>query len=283
MKKNSSGFIWGIILILAGLFIAGKAFNLFQFTIFFDGWWTLFIIIPCFIGLFNNENSRMSYLVGLAIGVLLLLSRQDVISWRMFGPLCFAAILVLAGVSIMFRKDNYHEHNHSSDNYTSYQQGSTTYSNDRTSDNTTTNDTETNQYSGAAGGNYNGSGQNSNTSGQGYQRSYGNGHCACTAVLSGKDLRFDNQEFNGAVLSAVLGGIELDLRNAIVRENVVIDVKAVLGGVDIFVPSYARVVIDSTPILGGVDDRTIQPMNADASTPTIFINATCVLAGIDVK
>ena len=75
----------------------------------------------------------------------------------------------------------------------------------------------------------------------------------------------------------------MDLRNAIIRENVVIEAKAVLGGIDIFVPNYVRVVVNCTPILGGVDNRTITPYGADEKTITIYLNATCVLGGIDVK
>jgi predicted membrane protein len=75
----------------------------------------------------------------------------------------------------------------------------------------------------------------------------------------------------------------MDLRNAIIRENVVIEAKTVLGGIDIFVPNYVRVVVNCTPILGGVDNRTITPYGADEKTITIYLNATCVLGGIDVK
>ncbi|WP_066715368.1 LiaF transmembrane domain-containing protein [Clostridium sp. Marseille-P299] len=293
MKRNSNGFIWGIILIVLGLFIASRAFGLITFSIFFDGWWTLFIIIPCFIGLFSNEHGKMSYLVGLCIGVLLLMSAQHIITWRMFGPLIFAVILVLAGISILFKKDPSEYQNH----YTEHQNGHNfnqsgeykeyksnhdangdstnasfeyTYSNDE-NNTTSENNTQNRNYN---TGNNNKSYQNYHT---------GAGYCACTAVFSGKDIRFDNKEFRGAALSTIFGGIELDLRNAIINENVVIDAKAILGGIDIFVPNYVRVSIDCTPILGGVDDKTRTPLGANESTPTIFINATCVLGGIDVK
>ena len=85
------------------------------------------------------------------------------------------------------------------------------------------------------------------------------------------------------MLSAVLGGIEIDLRNAIIRENVVIEAKAIMGGIDIYVPNYVRVVVNCTPILGGVDNKTVTPMGANEQTITIYLNATCVLGGIDVK
>ncbi len=304
MKRNSNGFIWGIILIVLGLFIAARAVGLITFSIFFDGWWTLFIIIPCFIGLFSNEHGKISYLIGLCIGTLLLMSAQNMITWRMFGPLVFAAVLVLAGVNILFKKDpsEYHNqfnnkqnNNNQSGEYKEYvynENGTNSSEGNNAADGTTENSSATDEnatngskFSYTYNTNYSNKNHNNHNAYQNaYQNSYkGAGYCACTAVFAGKDLRFDNKEFHGAALSTIFGGIELDLRNAIINENVVIDAKAVLGGIDIFVPNYVRVSIDCTPILGGVDDKTRTPMGANENTPTIFINATCVLGGIDVK
>ena len=48
--KKFGNVLWGIILIIIGLIIGGNALGITNINIFFDGWWTLFIIIPCFIG-----------------------------------------------------------------------------------------------------------------------------------------------------------------------------------------------------------------------------------------
>lgn len=309
MKKNTSSYLWGGILILVGIFLAGRALDLFDFTIFFDGWWTLFIIIPCFIGLFSN-GEKSSNLIGLSLGVFLLLSSQEIIKWSMFGPLFLASVLVCIGFKMLLpnQKNKFEE-----TNYKTYEsqsnQGNTannyTGSNSATEDSSNansnagqSNSTDNGQsssnaqsssqsysYSYQKSTNTNGGYQNNyqNTYQNTYQRNGSNTPFACTAVLSGRDIRFDNEVFHGAVLSAVLGGIEMDLRNAIIRENVVIEAKTVLGGIDIFVPNYVRVVVNCTPILGGVDNRTITPFGADEKTITIYLNATCVLGGIDVK
>lgn len=55
MKKISS-VIWGIVLIAAGALFALNALNLTNIDIFFDGWWTLFIIVPCAVGLFTERE-----------------------------------------------------------------------------------------------------------------------------------------------------------------------------------------------------------------------------------
>ena len=54
--KNLKRTIWGIILVLAAIIIALNSFNIIDFDLFFDGWWTLFIIVPSFVGLIENKN-----------------------------------------------------------------------------------------------------------------------------------------------------------------------------------------------------------------------------------
>ena len=52
MKKLSK-ILWGIALIAVGSIFALKAFGVTNVEIFFDGWWTLFIIVPCLVGIFS--------------------------------------------------------------------------------------------------------------------------------------------------------------------------------------------------------------------------------------
>lgn len=54
--KNFSKMLWGIVLIVIGIAIALNALNIANINFFFKGWWTLFIIIPCLIGLFDRET-----------------------------------------------------------------------------------------------------------------------------------------------------------------------------------------------------------------------------------
>ena len=76
MKKIST-VIWGIVLIAAGALFALNALNITNIDIFFDGWWTLFIIVPCAVGLFT-EREKTGNIIGIAVGVFLLLCCQDI-------------------------------------------------------------------------------------------------------------------------------------------------------------------------------------------------------------
>ena len=71
-------------------------------NIFFDGWWTLFIIIPSFIGLFK-DNEKTGNVIALLIGIALLLACQDILDFDLIWKLAFPTILVAVGLSIIFK------------------------------------------------------------------------------------------------------------------------------------------------------------------------------------
>ena len=71
--KKFGNVLWGIVLIVIGLIIGGNALGITNINIFFDGWWTLFIIIHCFIGLFK-ANEKTGNLIGLLNGLPILLA-----------------------------------------------------------------------------------------------------------------------------------------------------------------------------------------------------------------
>lgn len=101
MKKFGNA-LWGIVLIIIGLIIGGNALGITNINIFFDGWWTLLIIVPCFIGLFK-ENEKTGNLIGLLIGVALLLGCQNILDFDLMWKLAFPTILVIIGLSIVFK------------------------------------------------------------------------------------------------------------------------------------------------------------------------------------
>ena len=69
MRSRLSNILWGLFFILIGIGFAGNAFNLWDFNLFFPGWWTLFIIIPCGISILQ-DGFHSGSCIGLAIGVI---------------------------------------------------------------------------------------------------------------------------------------------------------------------------------------------------------------------
>ncbi len=100
MRNRIGNILFGIAFIAAGVLFAGNALNLWHFTLFFNGWWTLFIIVPCVISLIKS-GFRPIPLIGLFIGALLLLTAQGVIDGRTASRLTIPAILVIIGICIL--------------------------------------------------------------------------------------------------------------------------------------------------------------------------------------
>ena len=79
----------------------------------------------------------------------------------------------------------------------------------------------------------------------------------------------------------VFGEVTIDLRNAKINEDVVINTSSIFGGIDLFIPEDINVKVKSTSIFGGVDDKR-KNRNND-SKYTIYINSTCLFGGVDIK
>ena len=103
MKK--SNLIWGSILIILGVIFGLNALNITHISIFFKGWWTLFIIIPSLIGLLDDKDKKGS-LIGLVIGIIFLLAARDIIDFTVIGHLIVPALLVIIGLFLIFKKED---------------------------------------------------------------------------------------------------------------------------------------------------------------------------------
>ena len=97
-----SNLLWGLVFIVLGVIFGLNALDIAHINIFFDGWWTLFIIVPCFIGLFKDKE-KSSNLIGLIIGLCLLLGCLDVLEFAIIWKLMVPAILVMIGLSFVFK------------------------------------------------------------------------------------------------------------------------------------------------------------------------------------
>lgn len=97
-----SNLLWGLVLIVLGVIFGLNALDIADIDIFFDGWWTLFIIVPCFIGLFTGEGVTGNT-IGIIIGICLLLACQGVLDFNVIWKLIVPVILIMVGLSIIFK------------------------------------------------------------------------------------------------------------------------------------------------------------------------------------
>ncbi len=98
---------------------------------------------------------------------------------------------------------------------------------------------------------------------------------------SGKVRRSASPAFQRADLTAVMGGIELDLRGASTAPSgAVIDVFVMWGGIEIRVPPDWAVSNDVTVLLGGAEDRSSGTQDASSR---LVVRGICLMGGIEIK
>lgn len=100
--RNGKTIILGIIITIIGVIFLGNNLDCWNVDVFFDGWWTLFIIIPSLIGLFKRETFTQS-LIGLIIGALFLSASQDIIEWQLIGKIIIPSLIIIFGLTLMFK------------------------------------------------------------------------------------------------------------------------------------------------------------------------------------
>lgn len=98
--KKLSGIIIGAILIALGVLYAMNVLGVADINFSLDGWWTLFIILPCLSGLISGSD-RLGSFAGLCVGVLLLLAARDVFSFDIVWKLVVPIIVVLIGIKFI--------------------------------------------------------------------------------------------------------------------------------------------------------------------------------------
>jgi hypothetical protein len=102
------------------------------------------------------------------------------------------------------------------------------------------------------------------------------------AVLGGVDRRVTSDGFQGADITAFMGGGKLDLRDAkVAGAEAVIDILAVMGGFEIITPETWHVIVDVVPLLGGYEDKTRHP--ADPSAPRLRLRGFVMMGGLEVR
>jgi predicted membrane protein len=104
-------------------------------------------------------------------------------------------------------------------------------------------------------------------------------------VFSGGERQVVSQNFKGGKISAVFGGIELDLTKARLAQGISeLEIACIFGGATIIVPDDWHVTIEVTPVLGGFSDsRKLIPGRSVDPSKHLIIKGAVILGGGEVK
>ena len=325
-RKHDNQFI-GVILILLGFYWACRSLGLVHFRIFFDGWWTFLIMIPCLLN-FIQGKSRGTSLGGLILGGMLLLWRQDFIPGAYIPAIFLSLVFILIGISIMMNGPKQHttqnagsatgtgssyqraeygggadsdhqgkeyQWNNESQQSKEYQWSNESQQNSGSQwgnetqqnkeyyqerEHTWSYDEEKNGASGAS--NAQSGTKEEHTFHQNYS-TFETCPPSISAILVGKSVSCLSGVFRGTSVQSILGNVQLDLRQAVLEQDVYVNVNLILGGADIFLPENARVICETQSILGDVRDVRKYEMNHSPTQPAIHIVGTCILGGLELK
>ena len=221
--KKLNRVIWGIVLAAVGVLFALNALEITKIDIFFDGWWTLFILIPCFVGLFT-EREKTGNIIGILVGIFLLLCSRDILDFSMVWKLLLPAIIFIIGIKMVF-------------------------------------------------------GAFIDKKPETMPAIPENGPVIASAIFGGRDLNYDGQVFEGGNVTAIFGGVDCNLKKAVIEKDCCIQATAIFGGIDILVPANVNVVVNSVSIFGGFSNET----SAQPDVPTIYIKGFSMFGGVDIK
>jgi len=229
MKKTKS-IIWGIVLIAAGVLWAISSLGIAEIDIFFDGWWTLFIIVPSAISLVTSHD-KVSALVGIGIGVVLLLCVRDIIDFDMVLKLIVPAVIVIIGLKLIL----------------------SAFADKKTEDAVYEMEKNTENIDNVF------------------------------ALFTGEKVDCRGKVFCGAEINAIFGGVDYDLRGALIEPDSAIKATALFGGINIFVPENVKVRVKSTSIFGGTSNKARRADDGAEDVITLYVSALSMFGGIDIK
>lgn len=231
-------YIWGTLLLLAGVAMLLDAFNVVELWDFVWQYWPSALIVAALTQLATRKHGGITGpLILLSVGTILQLSKLGYIPggfWSVFWP----TILIIWGISIL-TKNTRHAKTPFVHNPNEINQGKP-ISNDTIDTN---------------------------------------------AIFSGDELFVTSNNFSGGQITAVFGGVDADLRNAEIQPGVTAMLKltAVFGGIEIRVPAHWNIIVRKNPVLGAIEDKTPLYSKATSQSPTLIIDATAFMGGIEIK
>lgn len=101
------------------------------------------------------------------------------------------------------------------------------------------------------------------------------------ARFSGIKLRNDSPAFKGGRISAAFGGVELDLREAVMAgPEATLTIEGKFSGIELRVPHHWQVSVQMSSTLGGVEDKTVPP---SSSQHRLVLRGETVFGGVEIK
>ena len=101
-------------------------------------------------------------------------------------------------------------------------------------------------------------------------------------MWSGIERKVVSLDFRGGDVTAIMGGAEIDLRQAkMPGGRAVVDVTVLWGGVELYVPGDWTVTVEALPLMAGVEDATRAP--AGEVRGHLVVKGVVLMSGVEIK
>jgi predicted membrane protein len=103
-------------------------------------------------------------------------------------------------------------------------------------------------------------------------------------AMGALEQKITSRNLQGGELTTVMGGIELDLREAeMAGEEAVVEVFALMGAVELQVPVGWSVSSDVVALMGAVEDKTRAQVNVEGPPRRLVLKGFAIMGGVEVK
>ena len=217
---------------------------------------------------------RLWPIIALLVGVVLQLSNLDLWDWN-FGQLLWPAVLVAVGLMLLFGRRG-----------RGYSRGRTVRRGRRGNNPSPPGRSSTGNAT-ASGSTDDGADYGTHDSTRdSTQNSIGGSTGAVwrgTSIFGGIEDKIVAQDFRDGEAVAILGGIDLDLRQAeLSNGQATLDVTSIFGGIRLRVPRGWRVNLRNVTLFGSVEHNREQP-DPEAETGVLTIVGTALFGGLEVS
>ena len=104
-----------------------------------------------------------------------------------------------------------------------------------------------------------------------------------SVIFGGLNRTVASENFKGGDVTAIFGGVELDLRQAKPSpEGCQLNITALFGGVEITVPQDWQLAVSGTPILGAIENKTTWT-GSEKDRKKVHCQCTAAFGGIEIR
>lgn len=235
-------YFFGSLLIIVGSGFLLDQLGYIDFGSAISLYWPSILIFLGVFGLFDKDESRLGNLILISFGILLQMRRLDYIDSNIFN-LFIPIVLILVGFNLLIFRGIMGKNKVVTEDFKE-----------------------------------NFEGKNSKKRAAANSQEY----IDATAIMSGIENKNNTDNFKGGRITAIMGGVEIDLRDAkLCEEGAFLELNAIMGGIDISLPDDWRVEVSGVPILGAWTNKSRGREMTEG--PILKVHCFVLMGGIDLE